>query len=225
VLGTTFGISLGPHVLGIFDPRSWTGVTDLLTREFTRIVLATGLFAIGVRLPARYMAKHAKSLLIMVVPTMAFGWLVSAGERVSAVTNSTHLLPTFLLSASIYTYPFPKARFCVRARDLGMLNSHRPNCQRCHYRSVAETIDSIVLTVRLFVEGKFAVENVPSPIRNVLEAESASNDGLAYPFLSISIYLTTEASLATAFEKWLVIGWLCTWMIRVFLLLALIPRE
>jgi NhaP-type Na+/H+ or K+/H+ antiporter len=45
-----------------------------------RIVLATGLFAIGVELPTRYMADHAKSLVIMVVPTMAFGWLVSAGE-------------------------------------------------------------------------------------------------------------------------------------------------
>jgi NhaP-type Na+/H+ or K+/H+ antiporter len=45
-----------------------------------RVVLATGLFAIGVELPKRYMADHAKSLLIMVVPTMAFGWLISAGR-------------------------------------------------------------------------------------------------------------------------------------------------
>jgi NhaP-type Na+/H+ or K+/H+ antiporter len=81
-LGTGFGVLLGPHVSGIFDPRSWTGVTDVLTREIMRVVLATGLFAIGVELPKRYMAEHAKSLLIMVVPTMAFGWLVSAGERV-----------------------------------------------------------------------------------------------------------------------------------------------
>ena len=57
--------------------------------------------------------------------------------------------------------------------------------------------------------GKFAVTNVPLPIRQLLVAESAANDGLAYPFLSIAIYLTTEASRATAFEKWIVIGWLC----------------
>ena len=80
-LGTTFGILLGPHVLGIFDPRSWTGVTDILTREVMRVVLGIGLFAIGIgQLPNAYMARHAKSLLIMVVPTMAFGWLVSAGK-------------------------------------------------------------------------------------------------------------------------------------------------
>lgn len=43
------------------------------------MVLATGLFAIGVELPKSYMAKHVKGLLVMVVPTMAFGWLVVAG--------------------------------------------------------------------------------------------------------------------------------------------------
>lgn len=44
-----------------------------------RIVLATGLFAVGVELPCAYMKEHARSLLIMVVPTMAFGWLIIAG--------------------------------------------------------------------------------------------------------------------------------------------------
>src|SRR5712672_3698058 len=88
VLGTGFGVVLGPHVLDIFDPRSWTDITDVLTREIMRIVLATGLFAIGVELPKRYMADHARSLLIMVVPTMAFGWFVSAGKWASAVMGS-----------------------------------------------------------------------------------------------------------------------------------------
>ena len=66
--------------------------------------------------------------------------------------------------------------------------------------------------------------HVPLSIRRLLLAESAANDGLAYPFLSISIYLTTEASRGTAFEKWLVIGWLCLWTIHSCLLLVLIYR-
>ena len=70
--------------------------------------------------------------------------------------------------------------------------------------------------------GNFAIKNVPHPIRHLLIAESAANDGLAYPFLSISIYLTTEASRSTAFEKWLVIGCLCPWTIHAFFLLVLI---
>ena len=50
-----------------------------ITLEFMRVVLATGLFAIGVELPKAYLAEHARSLLAMVVPTMAFGWVISAG--------------------------------------------------------------------------------------------------------------------------------------------------
>ena len=46
-------------------------------------------------------------------------------------------------------------------------------------------------------------------LRWIIAAESASNDGLAYPFLSISIYLTVEASKREAFGKWFLVGWLC----------------
>ncbi|KAG6856100.1 hypothetical protein H0H87_007436 [Tephrocybe sp. NHM501043] len=81
VLGTAFGILMGPHVADIFDPRSWGPDSTFITREVTRIVLATGLFAIGVELPKSYMAKHAKSLLVMVVPTMAIGWVIVAGDH------------------------------------------------------------------------------------------------------------------------------------------------
>ena len=57
--------------------------------------------------------------------------------------------------------------------------------------------------------GKFAVKHVPLNLRRILAAESAANDGLAYPFLSISIYLTVERSRRAAFEKWFLVGWLC----------------
>ncbi|KAI9461270.1 Sodium/hydrogen exchanger family-domain-containing protein [Lactarius psammicola] len=153
--------------LDIFDPRSWTGITDTLTREIMRIVLVTGLFAIGVQLPKKYMAKNAKSLLIMVVPTMAFGWFVSAAF--------IHVL-------------FPKLDFLSSLVISACLTPTDP------------IISAAV------IGGKFADKYVPTHIRDLLIAESAANDGLAYPFLSISIYLTTEASRATAFEKWIVIG-------------------
>lgn len=45
-----------------------------------RVVLATGLFTIGVELPPAYLAKHAIGLLCMIVPTMAFGWIIVAGK-------------------------------------------------------------------------------------------------------------------------------------------------
>lgn len=71
---------MGPYVAGVFDPRSWGGEqTNHVTLEVMRVVLATGLFAIGVELPQSYMAEHARGLLVLVVPTMAFGWLIIAG--------------------------------------------------------------------------------------------------------------------------------------------------
>ena len=107
-IGTVFGIIIGPHGANIFDPRSW-GTTpeekNRITLEFMRIVLATGLFAIGIELPRAYLKEHARSLLIMVcfsvcafsmsyilslvqvVPTMAFGWLVSGGACLSSESD------------------------------------------------------------------------------------------------------------------------------------------
>lgn len=77
ILGTGFGIIIGPYVANIFTPRSW-GSEITITLEVMRIVLATGLFAAGVELPCAYMKEHVRSLLVMVVPTMAFGWVVIA---------------------------------------------------------------------------------------------------------------------------------------------------
>ncbi|KAH9176599.1 Sodium/hydrogen exchanger family-domain-containing protein [Lactarius sanguifluus] len=167
VFGTGFGVILGPHVLDIFDPRSWTGITDTLTREIMRVVLVTGLFAIGVQLPKKYMANNASSLLIMVVPTMAFGWFVCAAF-IHVLFSKLDFVSSLVISA------------CLTPTD--------------------PIISSAV------IGGKFADKYVPAHIRDILIAESAANDGLAYPFLSISIFLTVEASRATAFGKWIVIG-------------------
>jgi NhaP-type Na+/H+ and K+/H+ antiporters len=82
---------MGPYVANAFDPRSW-GQTTKITLEVMRIVLATGLFAIGVELPRNYMAKHVKGLLVMVVPTMAFGWVIVAGMKKSCIRQLVHNL-------------------------------------------------------------------------------------------------------------------------------------
>ena len=60
-----------------------------------------------------------------------------------------------------------------------------------------------------FLGGKFAIKHVPTNLRRILAAESAANDGLAYPFLSIAIYLTVETNRGTAIAKWFLVGWLC----------------
>lgn len=70
---------MGPYFANVFDPRASVKHADDITLEVMRIVLATGLFAIGVELPKSYLWQHSKSLLAMVVPTMAIGWAVVAG--------------------------------------------------------------------------------------------------------------------------------------------------
>lgn len=57
--------------------------------------------------------------------------------------------------------------------------------------------------------GSFATKYVPVEIRHILSAEAAANDGMAYPFLSIAIYLTIETSIRAAIGKWFLVGWLC----------------
>jgi len=104
ILATAFGIIIGPHCLNILNPRDWSSThSNAITLEVMRVTLATGLFAIGVELPRAYLARHWKSLTIMVVPTMAFGWFVSAGlivwlfpglTYISALCISACLTPT-----------------------------------------------------------------------------------------------------------------------------------
>ncbi|KAG9316358.1 Sodium/hydrogen exchanger family-domain-containing protein [Chiua virens] len=170
VLGTAFGVIIGPYCANVFVPRSWGGSQEnTITLEVMRVVLAVGLFAVGVELPCDYMRKHAKSLLIMVVPTMAFGWIIVSGVL--------HLLFPALNMISV---------LCIAA----CLTPTDP------------------VTCAAITRGIFASRHVPVEIRRILSAESAANDGLAYPFLSIAIYLTIESSTRVAVGKWFLIGWL-----------------
>lgn len=54
-IATVVGIIMGPYVTGLFDPLGWahghTHVTDEITLEVTRVIIAVSVFAIGVELP------------------------------------------------------------------------------------------------------------------------------------------------------------------------------
>ncbi|KII92097.1 hypothetical protein PLICRDRAFT_36884 [Plicaturopsis crispa FD-325 SS-3] len=166
VLGTAFGILMGPHVANIFNPRTWGSESDAITLEVTRIVLAMGLFAIGVELPKAYLAEHAKSLLIMVVPTMAFGWVIVAG---------------------FICLLFPRLSYVSSLAIAACLTPTDP------------------IICAAIVGGKFALKHVPVNLRRILSAESAANDGLAYPFLNIAIYLTLESTQHIPVGQWFLI--------------------
>jgi hypothetical protein len=68
-------LSPGPYGANIIDPRSWGNseeATNNLTLEFTRIVIAIGVFAVGVELPKKYMYRHWRSLFFLLVPVMTW---------------------------------------------------------------------------------------------------------------------------------------------------------
>lgn len=51
--------------------------------------------------------------------------------------------------------------------------------------------------------------HVPTHLRHILAAESGCNDGAAFPFLFIAIYLVLDDSDAHAVGQWFYITWLC----------------
>ena len=90
VLGTAFGIAIGPYGANAFDPRSW-GDFNEITLEVMRIILAIGLFAVGVELPKAYLAEHVRSLATLVIPAMAAGWFICAGASYPLPPPKPHL--------------------------------------------------------------------------------------------------------------------------------------
>jgi NhaP-type Na+/H+ or K+/H+ antiporter len=137
-----------------------------------RINLITGLFTIGVQLPSGYMYKRAKSVLVLIVPTMAIGWVI-----VSAILKSL----------------FPNLGFLACLAIASCLTPTDP------------------IVSAAIVGGRFAEEHVQEKLRHLISAESAANDGLAYPFLTFAIYLTVDATIIEGIKDWILIGILCKW--------------
>lgn len=60
------------------------------------------------------------------------------------------------------------------------------------------------------VGGKYADKHVPAHIRHLLAAESGCNDGAAFPFLYIALYLILDSTTSVAIRHWFLDLWLCT---------------
>ncbi len=76
-VATLCGIIFGPHAANLFDPRSW-GNVDQITLECSRVVLVVQCFAVGVELPKAYMERHWRSVVLLLVPVMTYGWLATS---------------------------------------------------------------------------------------------------------------------------------------------------
>jgi NhaP-type Na+/H+ or K+/H+ antiporter len=149
-VATLCGIIFGPHAANLIDPGTW-GNVDLITLEFSRIVLVVQCFAVGVELPKAYMEKHWRSVTLLLIPVMTFGWLVTSLFIWGLFHTHLNWLDSLCIAA------------CVTATDP-------------------------VLASSVVGKGKFA-KRVPKHLRDLLSAESGCNDGMAFPFVYLAIYL------------------------------------
>ncbi|CRG84148.1 hypothetical protein PISL3812_01473 [Talaromyces islandicus] len=148
-VATLCGIIFGPYAANLFNPDSW-GNVDKITLECSRIVLVVQCFAVGVELPKFYMERHWKSVALLLIPVMTYGWLM------------TSLFIWWLVPPLSWLESLACAA-CVTATDP-------------------------VLASSVVGKGKFA-KRVPKHLRDVLSAESGCNDGMAFPFIYLSLYI------------------------------------
>ena len=151
-VATIVGIIFGPHAINVINPYEW-GNVDLITIEFSRIVLVVQCFAVGVELPKFYMERHWRSVFFLLVPVMTFGWLVTS-LFIWWLIPPLNWLESLVVAA------------CVTATDP-------------------------VLASSVVGKGKFA-KRVPKHLRDLLSAESGCNDGMAFPFVYLALYLIKD---------------------------------
>ncbi|THC97819.1 hypothetical protein EYZ11_002672 [Aspergillus tanneri] len=65
------------YIANLFNPLEW-GNVDKITLECSRIVLVVQCFAVGVELPKAYMERHWRSVFLLLVPVMTWGWLITS---------------------------------------------------------------------------------------------------------------------------------------------------
>lgn len=146
-ISTIYGIIIGPHCLNWFDPNKW-GNRDSIILELSRILLCIQIFATAVELPKKYLLKHYKSVVMLLIPIMTIGWL-SMGFLTYAILPGISIAEGLLLAA------------CITSTDPVLSQS--------------------------IITGNFAKEHVPKHLRNLIGCESGCNDGMAFPFIYISI--------------------------------------
>ncbi|PFH60524.1 hypothetical protein XA68_10804 [Ophiocordyceps unilateralis] len=74
----------------------------------------------------------------------------------------------------------------------------------------------------VIVKGKFADENIPKDLQNLIIAESGVNDGLGYPFLFLALYLikyigsgSSSGGVREAIGLWFAITWAYTILLSI----------
>ena len=98
LLSTLFGVILSPKMLNIlwFFPEGWDeDLTHDAAREtltwFCRIIIGIQVLFAASTLPSRWLLERAnvRSMVVMLIPVMTMGWLVSSVLVKAALPNTT----------------------------------------------------------------------------------------------------------------------------------------
>lgn len=78
-----------------------------------------------------------------------------------------------------------------------------------------------VLAASVLSKSKFSAR-VPRRLRNMLSAESASNDGISFPFLYVGLAIFKESTTGDAIKEWFLITvlWQCAFGITAGIILG-----
>ncbi|KAG8731817.1 hypothetical protein FRC11_002140 [Ceratobasidium sp. 423] len=175
-----FGLLIGPYGLGVFDPRSWPASgaegsatsTNYLTFELTRLALGFGLFAIGISVLNLLMPLTKQTGTGVELPTT---YLKDHARSLTALVVPVMAWGWFV-SAGLVCWIFPALSFTSALVISSCLTPTDP------------------VLANAIVSGRWAEQNVPENLRLLLAAESAANDGLAIPFLYISLKMLTVST-------------------------------
>ncbi|OBA28527.1 Sodium/hydrogen exchanger, partial [Hanseniaspora valbyensis NRRL Y-1626] len=149
---TIFGIFVGSNVLKWFDPYKWVsnGNIDQLTYELSRVILCIQIFTTAIDTPKKFLKYHWKTILLLIIPIMTFGWIVT-GAFIKLIFPQLHFTDGLLIAG------------CITATD--------------------PCLSASIMT------GHFAIQNVPEILRHIIAVESGINDGMAFPFVYLSLQL------------------------------------
>nr|UJH94645.1 Nha1 [Starmerella bombicola] len=162
IIATIFGLIVGPHCIGWFNPADWTQNEHRLTLELARIVMNIQIFAASSELPPRYVWHSAQGLTMLLLPIMTVGYLLNS-VFIWGLLPQLRWLESLIIAG------------CVTATD--------------------PVLASAVLS------GPGFAQRLPKRLVHILSAESASNDGMALPFVMLPVYILLHEHHAPEIAK------------------------
>lgn len=187
IIAVVVGIAFGPYGADLFDPRGWDDGRQFneYTLEFTRVVIALSVFAVGVELPRAYMKRHARSLSFLLGPIMLFGWLVVGAFMYILVPKIGFLAALVAAAASTPTDPILAASVVGKGK---YAQEHVP----AHLRHMLQA-----------ESGSKCVPSRPALLLSV-GTDDMHSDGAAFPFLYLAMFLLLRGahSVGDAIGYW-----------------------